>query len=888
MAKKVKIKSSILYNLFKNDSVNEGFFDNIDYINAEKNTTKKKDNTISGYKSVGRSVDATPEELAARRQKLWDDIINRKKANLESIYGKNNARSLSNNIFKISPRQMYDEFEAIVVDEETGQRHKEMIPAPIEVITLCEAVRDAAIVHPIYGPIVRRFNNPIVWTLNSAINTAASDGIRIAYNVIFAYQLIQKGKADLAAIKASGQKPSGSAILTIGKYWLFVYVHEAYHELYEHTLQAQRKPETENGKNHHMANVAMDAEINRDIENQIPQLKGCTAAANGVFDPNFPIETWDEIFDQYYYHNKPMPQSETPPGGEAGTPPPTPSGGNDASTPTPGGDNKNDQQMQDPSNQSGEQGESGQDGQGTEQNSGKSGQDNQSQSDNASENQDSQQGDTGDNQSGQQGEQGDNQSGQNGQPGMSEPNGDSEYDNAYNDELQNIADQMNGKKTNNTEPKKLSDKEISDIVQGMKDALANGMSMKDLIGNKSQGNPTSNGDSGQKIDEESARKLMNEIQQAGLEDLDGTSLNDALQELNDMTMSKTEQQAREQAQKDVKDAMDQMEQQAESGEMQSQDMQAGTGTSEIPTVTTSSKFGGSDMVTKEDLAKIAEQEGQPYTAAELTADRNKINDDYIKENKEALKQVSSELATKIENIKDKLKDVPIITNWKAKLKKFLKNQSKGEVEQIRSKRVMSQTWRQDRYMPYKDREKDQEYGAADVFYLIDNSGSMWGAGFGEGIFLQIFAEILGIEKACNIQRSALTYFSGDRTLPKDKIRLWDYKTKKNEILKKIPQNDRDQSGGTDIGGNIVAVTKLKKPYYYNTGQKHTLLIVFTDGEDDGQYNQIKNIPARIKKDLLFCLINTKSSILNIMSNLIKRSQVNSSNIICICTDKYKN
>lgn len=868
MAKKVKIKNSDIFNMFKSNKINEGFFD---FINAEQNISKKqKDNTVAGYKSVARNYNKSQKELEEERSKLWDTIMTKKKINLDNIYGKNNERSLSNNIFKISPRQMYDEFEAIVIDEATGTQHIEKIPAPAEIITLCEDIRHAATLHPLYGPIMRRFDKPIVWTLNSAVDTAASDGIRIAYNVIFAYQLIQQGQGDFKELKASGKSIKGNdVLLTIGKYWLFVYIHETYHELYEHTLQAERKDETANGKNHHMANIAMDAEINRDIENQIPNLKGCTIASGGIMDPNFPHETWDEIFDQYYYHNKPMPKAEPPMSGPSGS------------------SNNNSQQQQSSNNTDSNQQQNNQQSQNSNNNSDNSQNSQSGQGDSSDQNSQSSSGDPSDQNSDSNNQKQSGFGSQSSNP--SNMSNDSEYDSAYNDELQNIADNMNGKKNNkSSKPKKLSDKEINDIVQNMKDALANGMSMKDLINNNSN-NSNDNGESDQKIDAESASKIASEL--ANLTDLNGQTLADAQKELADMTMSKTEQAAREQAQKDVQDALDKMEKEAEESQQQNSPQQnpssqSGKGTSAMPTVTTSSKFGGADMISKEDLSAIAEQEGQPYTASELTANRNQLNDDYIKENISSLRNVSSELANKIENIKDKLKDQPVITNWKNKLKKFLKNQAQGEVEQIRSKRVMSQTWRQDRYMPYKDRQRTDDYGAADVFYLIDNSGSMWGAGFGENIFIQIFSEILGIEKVCQINKSALTYFSGNNVLPKDKIRLWDKKTAKAKVLEMIPQTGNDQSGGTDIGGNVIAVTKLGKPYYYNTGQKHTLLIVFTDGEDESQYNQIKNIPMKYKKDLLFCLINRKSEILRIMNKLHSISGINLSNIICICTDEF--
>lgn len=871
MAKKIKIKHAALYDIFKN--INEGFFDSIDD-NAVQNYIGYKQDI---YKSAHRRV-KTAEELEEQRQKLWDQLVNKTEEKVNSIYNPNKS-ILSNSVYKISPRKMYKEIEVEIYDKFTGQTHTETIPAPEEIIALCEQIREAAERDSTIGILMRRFDKPIIWTLNEGVSTAASDGIRIAFNVIFAYTLIQKGKADLAELKAQGTKLKNSAatLLTIGKYWLYVYIHEVYHELYEHQKQAQRKDETADGKNHEMANVAMDAEINRDIEQQFPMFAGATKVANGVMDPDFPNEAWDDIFDEYFYKNKQMPTHEQPNDNQQQS---------GSSIKQHGHGSQNNQQ-----NGQGQQSNQSDDQQNQQQKSG-SGEQQDSQSGNqSSDQQSSQSGNkSGDQQSNQSGNDSDEQQGNQSQSGNSSnsapdtSNESDEYNDAYNKELKNILDNMNGKSKNkNGKPQSLSDDQIEDIVDQMKNALGSGMSMKDLM-SKCTGNDSD-------IDEKSAQKLAEKMSE--LTDLGGQSMQDAMNELNDMTQkpeTETQKKAREQAQKDVADMMKNMEEAAQKQQssegQQSSEMQAGKGTSDIPTMTTSSKFGGSDMVSREDLAKIAEESGQPYTASELTANREQINSDYIKENLEELKNASSALGQKVENIRNKLKDYPVITNWKVKLRKYLKNQAEGDIETIRSKRTMSQDWRQDRYMPYKEREFKQDFGAADVFYLIDNSGSMWGAGFGEGIFMQIFSEIIGIEKKCNIENSALAYFSGDANMPTDLIRLWNKKTSKEKVLQMIGQTSKDQSGGTDIGGNILAVTKLKKPYYYNNGQKHTLLIVFTDGEDYGQFDKIKKLPGRIKSDVLFCLINRKASILQIMSDLHTRSGVKLANIISICTDEY--
>lgn len=868
MAKKVKMKKSLYSSLF------EGFFDNFEeHDNTGYNNFVSYSQT-GGYS--GKRHKKTKEELENDRLKIWDSILNQKKSEIKKQNGKS---ALEHNALKISPYKMKEPMEVMIKDLATGEEHVEMISAPAEIIEVCQKVREAAERSAIFGILMKRFNKPIIWTLNSAVGTAASDGIRIAYNVAFAYQLLQKGKADFKAMQDMGKQPKGSdaMFLTIGKYWLYVYIHETYHELYRHQEQAEMKKETSNGKNHDMSNVAMDAEINRDIENQFNLLKGCTAAANGVMDPSFPVESWDQIFDEYYYNNKKMPDHEQPHAKDDSSMDDMdqqPSRTNmDDSDDMQSGDNGSDEQ-QDNKSQNGQ-------GDGEEQ---------QQTGDMNSEN--------GDDQT--EGEPGDKSlKGNKDDKDPSAPNTDresDEYSDAYNDELKKISEEMqnkNGKgKSDNSdsEPIDMSEKEQEDLVQNIKDAMMNGADLEDML--------DVTGSAGKKLSQKTSAELMKKLMEEIPDEM--TELKEKMQkkikEQTEGNMSETERAAREQARKDIEAAMKEMEEQAAMEDMEdesdngnpSEQKQAGKGVGQIPTITTSSKFGGQDLSTREILSEIAAQEGQPYTAEELTANVKELNDTFVKENLDQLKSVNAALGQKVEDIANKLKDVTVIANWKTKLRNFLKNVSNGEIVRTQSRRTMSQNWRDDRYMPYKSKDTLKEFGAADLFYLIDNSGSMWGAGFGEGIFLQIFGEIVGIERACDIQNSALAYFAGDNVMDPEKIRLWNKKTPKRKVLEMIGQKSSDHSGGTDIGGNVIAVTNLKKPYYSAKGEKHTLLLVFTDGEDYAQYKQIASIPPRLKRDILFCLINRKASIVKQVEDLQKLSGVNIKNIIAICTDEYMN
>ena len=260
-----------------------------------------------------------------------------------------------------------------------------------------------------------------------------------------------------------------------------------------------------------------------------------------------------------------------------------------------------------------------------------------------------------------------------------------------------------------------------------------------------------------------------------------------------------------------------------------------------------------------------------------------MNKQFNEKHDAELKAVSPDLQTKLTDIADKLKAMVALANWKQKLKKHFRDAMEGSVEQVRSKRAMSQKWRDDRYNPYKDREY-QEQNGANVFYLIDGSGSMYVNG--HGVFMQIFKDIITIEKNCNVDMSCRAYFADYAITPKD-CAIWDHKTNKNKVLDIL--TTMGPSGGTDVPDNIMAVTKLKPPYYFSNNNKHTLIMVFTDGETNtgSGWSVLKRIPAKIRKDVVFVILNTKSQIMNIIPQIMAQG-VPLKNILGINTLTYNN
>lgn len=543
------------------------------------------------------------------------------------------------------------------------------------------------------------------------------------------------------------------------------------------------------------------------------------------------MEPWQVIFDAYFYNKVSTPQQPI-----------------------------NQNPVNNSQQQSGQQGQSGDSQSSQSQQQGQSGQqgDNkQSQSQGGSQ---SQQSDSSQQQSGNQGSQNqsgnqNNQSdGQQGQGGGSYDDTDlsaadpdtmsdygmddmpdnrdksSEYQDAYNDEIKKELDKAMGKGSGTD-----SDEQGDDDSQSGNNDDSENSDGSENSGNENSGNQDQSGnDSGNSQDGQSSQGSM------------GNSKTGR----NSGQMSPTEKAAREQARKDVKKAIDKMKSQIDKDMNSVPDedkLQEQLEGKEFDT-TTSSTFGGADMLSQEQMAEIAKESGDPYTAEELTCDPVEISRRYNEENKDKLGQVSPDLANKLNDIANVLKHMQPLANWKQKMKKHFTAAMEAGTEMKRSKVIMSQKWRFDRYNPYKAVPRIENEGA-NIFYLIDNSGSMYGNG--NGIFYQIFKEIVTLEKQCKVLNSARAYFTTGTIRPED-VEMWNIKTSISKRLELL--GDRGGSGGTDIPGNTISVTKLKKPYYYDNGEKHTTIMVFTDGEDTG-WEQLKQIPSKIRKDLVFVVFN---------------------------------
>ena len=827
-------------------------------------------NTVQNTMGVKmKSAEENQRELAG----LWGRLMKQKSIDLRKLYKGATMKDMG---YSIPVSKMRVPVKVKITDAITGEQTEEEI-IPAEIASFCEMAKTQAASTRELGPILGRFNKPILWSFN--IDTAASDGVRIAFNPVFAEQLLYKGKGQVKELMSQGKRMSQSdRVITMARLVLYVICHEAYHQIYRHREQAERKTETQGGKNHQLANIAMDAEINRDLEKQIPKyFAGATEECDGIFDDRFRMEPWQVIFDAYFYNKVSTPQQPI-----------------------------NQNPVNNSQQQSGQQGQSGDSQSSQSQQQGQNGQqgdNSQSQSQSGSQ---GQQSDSSQQQSGNQGSPSqsgnkNNQSGdQQGQGGsffddtdlsVAGPNAMSDYDiddmpdnrdksseyqDAYNDEIKKELDKAMGKGSGSD-----SDEQGNDNSQSGNDSQSgnNDSENSDEYGNSGNDDGDTQGqsgnDSGDSQDGQSG-------QSDGMSQSSQGSMGNSKTGRNLGQMSPTEKAAREQARKDVKKAIDKMKSQIDKDMNSVPDedkLQEQLEGKEFDT-TTSSTFGGADMLSQEQMAEIAKESGDPYTAEELTCDPVEISRRYNEENKDRLNQVSPDLANKLNDIADKLKNMESLANWKQKMKKHFTAAMEAGTQMKRSKRTMSQSWRDDRYNPYK-KVPFAENNAANIFYLIDNSGSMYSNG--NGIFYQIFKEIVTLEKQCKVLNSARAYFTTGAIHPED-VEMWNIKTPISKRLELL--GERGGSGGTDIPGNTISVTKLKKPYYYDNGEKHTTIMVFTDGEDSG-WEQLKLIPAKIRKDIVFVVFNPNVKfILKTFHEMQTLGGISLKNLIGIDTSKF--
>ena len=273
-------------------------------------------------------------------------------------------------------------------------------------------------------------------------------------------------------------------------------------------------------------------------------------------------------------------------------------------------------------------------------------------------------------------------------------------------------------------------------------------------------------------------------------------------------------------------------------------------------VSVGEKWGGSDVISKEQGMEISQQEGNPFSTDEINQTPEQHAKSVIAKNEKEIKDIGKGTSMPMDRKLAKINEIlsPSIINWKNLLAKLFKNAGIKEEELFKMKksRMGGGFSRADRYEKVNPRNDVlPSMNSADVFYLIDNSGSISARDL-----YRTFSEVLALEcrKDMNIRKSALTYFSDD--IDESKIRVWyrdDSKKKKMELM----QQNGDICGGTQIAKSVVHVTQLKKQFYSRVNPR-TLIIVFTDAIDY-DWEGVANLPEDIKRRLIFIVLNGPGS-----------------------------
>lgn len=132
---------------------------------------------------------------------------------------------------------------------------------------------------------------------------------------------------------------------------------------------------------------------------------------------------------------------------------------------------------------------------------------------------------------------------------------------------------------------------------------------------------------------------------------------------------------------------------------------------------------------------------------------------------------------------------PVI-DWKKQLRHFFNSVSReGKEYKFLKNRVATRNpvVRPSRYAKYDERKFEIEDGITQIFFLIDNSGSMYGQARSNGnsdIFNMLWSEIIGLLKSTSVKHCALTYFS-DGPIDPNNVRTWDERTSKTQIMKMV-------------------------------------------------------------------------------------------------------
>ena len=292
--------------------------------------------------------------------------------------------------------------------------------------------------------------------------------------------------------------------------------------------------------------------------------------------------------------------------------------------------------------------------------------------------------------------------------------------------------------------------------------------------------------------------------------------------------------------------------------------------------------------------KIAEEAGQPYGPEDME-DPAKVADDLFKKAQESIKNTKPNKGRGFGNSISTVADT-ITTlfkseiNWKSKLKKMFDSVAFNTTRDIMAKRRMgvddTNLLYKGRYQKPNEEPEEDLGGICQVFFLIDNSGSMGFGGNGDDIpaLKHLFSEIIDLERKCDIKKSAIAYF-GAGEIDKKQIRTWTHKEtgNKRKLLEKIIRKPGDAEGGTSIATALNSIINMHDKKIFSKSEPRTLLIFVTDGGDD--FSSFNSLMGNNVNRAVAIILSDKQTCETTKDVLIKQKMYER-NIICIDRSKW--
>lgn len=274
-------------------------------------------------------------------------------------------------------------------------------------------------------------------------------------------------------------------------------------------------------------------------------------------------------------------------------------------------------------------------------------------------------------------------------------------------------------------------------------------------------------------------------------------------------------------------------------------------------------FSGNDVLDSTDYERakeIAERAGQPVDSDDYDSPEKTAAKKYAEAKRELSKWTGDQQRgfgnSPIDLTETIAKLFASTIDWTDQLANFMTDKANIGTEDVMTKRYMgldpTHPKYSSRYLHPKQIKFEKRSGIAEVFFLVDASGSMsFTCGDGENVYQHIMSELIQLEMDCRINKSAFAAFNTG-SIEEDDVIVWTRRDAPNEdeIQEKLPLPTAN--GGTSALDAVESINKLDDIY----NPDKTLLIIVTDGYDD--YSQIKKVMTDDQLDNTVFLITRGS------------------------------